>query len=445
MSRLSGSDLPSLFQSLQMLLDPIESLDSWSKEYGDTFRIGQEQTSDTTVCFSTPEAIRTIFKAPSDTLGYSQKSRLVKSLLGDSSFIFLSESEHQRHRKLIIPNWHKENLITCGENIVSITKKIIGNLIIDSSFDVRQIMRKISLDVILEEVLGANDYLVREQIRQTIIDLFNTFDSPLLASYLFAASHLPLLLEQEIGIWAKVKHLQRKLNVLIDNEIAQRKYSKDHIKHDFLFLLINSRDENGELMNSEEIRQAVLTLIFAGFETAAASLSWMLYWVYYIPEVRGKLANELSLHLEQLNPLEIERLPYLSSVCNETLRITPPALSTFARSVKKPLLIDGYYLEPGTIIDVSIYLAHKREAIYPEPEKFKPERFLEKQFSPYEFLPFGGGQCRCLGASLALYEMKLVLATIVSNFNLELIDPKPLKPKRHGIVMIPPNLKMKIV
>ena len=136
---------------------------------------------------------------------------------------------------------------------------------------------------------------------------------------------------------------------------------------------------------------------------------------------------------------------YLEAVCYETLRINPPALSAFTRTVKKPIEIEGYYLEPGTEIDVSIYLAHRRESIYPEPDKFKPERFLERKFSSYEFLPFGGGQCRCLGASLALYEMKLVLATIMANFDLELINPRPIKPKRHGIVMLPSGLKMNII
>ncbi|MEM7757737.1 MAG: cytochrome P450 [Cyanobacteria bacterium P01_A01_bin.40] len=143
--------------------------------------------------------------------------------------------------------------------------------------------------------------------------------------------------------------------------------------------------------------------------------------------------------------MTIVRLPYLGAICNETLRINPPAVSTFARTVKKPIEIDGYHLEPGTGIDVSIYLAHRRESVYPEPNEFKPERFLSGQFSPYEYLPFGGGQCRCLGASLAQYEMKLVLATIMSNFKLELIKPKLIKPKLHGIVMIPPELKMRVI
>lgn len=444
MSIPSGPKSPYLVQLFQVLLDPIDSLDRWSEEYGETFRLGGEKLSPT-ISFSSPEAIRTIFNAPSDTIGYSQKSELVKSLLGDGSFIFLPEPEHQRQRKLIIPNWHRGNLNNCGQNIIAITQKIIGNLIPGNPFDVRQVMKRISLEVILEEVFGSDNYLIREEIKQTLVSLFELFDSPILASYLVTARFFPFLLEQEVGLWGRVKHLQQKLDSLIYSEIVWRRNQKDCQKYDLLSLLATSSDEHGQSMTDKEIRDALLTLIFAGFETAAAAMSWMLYWVHYVRGVREQLLNELKSLTDFTEPMAVAKLPCLSAVCHETLRINPPALSTFARTVKKPIEIEGYYLEPGTEIDVSIYLAHRRKAVYPEPNKFRPERFLERQFSTYEFLPFGGGQCRCLGASLAQYEMKLVLATIVANFELELIDPRPIKPKRHGIVILPSGLKMKVI
>ena len=461
MSIPPGPRSPYLVQLFQVLLDPIDSLDRWSEEYGETFTLGGDKLPPT-ISFSTPEAIRTIFNASSDTIGYSQKSELVKSLLGDGSFIFLPEPEHQRQRKLIVPNWHRGNLNTCGQNIITITQKIIGNLIPGSPFDVRQVMKRISLEVILEEVFGSDNYLIREEIKQTLIGLFELFDSPILASYLVTARFFPFLLEQKVGLWGRVKHLQQKLDSLIYSEIVWRRNQKDCQKYDLLSLLATSSDEQGQSMSDREIRDALLTLIFAGFETAAAAMSWMLYWVHYLRGVRERLLNELNSSADFTEPMTVARLPYLEAVCHETLRINPPALSTFARTVKKRIEIEGYYLEPGTGIDVSIYLAHRRESIYPEPDKFKPERFLERQclgerslapggdagshrYSSYEFLPFGGGQCRCLGASLAQYEMKLVLATIVANFELELIDPRPIKPKRHGIVIFPSGLKMKVI
>ena len=445
MPTLSGPVYPYIFQLLEAQLNPLESLENWFDKYGDTFRVGSTQPP-YTVYFSSPNALRTIFNASPDILSYRQTSQLVKLFLTDSSLIFLPENEHQRQRKLIIPNWHKHSLNSCGQKIIAITKSIIDNLILDTAFDVRRIMQRISLEVILSEIFGSNNYLVREEIKNTIWSLFTLFESPLTTGHLLSAYLFPNLLQQESGIWGKIKHLQRKLEALIDSEIIYRKQHKNARKSDFLSLLLESRSEDGQPMTIEEIQQVMLTLIFAGFETAAAALSWMLYWVYYTPRVKAKLTEELKTYSNDFsNPLAIAKIPYLESVCNETLRINPPSASAFARTVKKPIEIDGHYLEPGTGVNVSIYLAHRREAVFRQANEFKPERFLERQFSPYEFLPFGGGQCRCLGASLAQYEMKLVLATVVSNFELELIKPRPLKAKRHGIVMIPSDLKMKVL
>ena len=192
-----------------------------------------------------------------------------------------------------------------------------------------------------------------------------------------------------------------------------------------------------------ELRDELMTLVFAGYETTTAALSWALYWVHYLPEILEKLLGELGELSSGSDPSAVDRLPYLTAVCQETLRLYPIALSTFARTVQKPFEVCGYQLQPDTIVNVSIYLAHHREAVYPEPKQFRPERFLARQFSPFEYLPFGGGSRRCIGAALAQFEMKLVLATILSRRQLALISPRPLKPIRRGITMTPPsNLEM---
>lgn len=443
MSLISGPRSSYFCQLIQVLFDPVNSLENWSSEYGDSFKLGGDRTPPK-ISFSSPEAIRDIFNAPSDSLGYVQKSDLMKSLLGDGSFLFLPESEHQRQRKLIAPCFHKQSLNSCGHNIIAITQRVMNNLP-KNSFEVRPAMKKISLEVIVDAIFGQNNQSRRERITQILAELFHLFDSPLLALYLVIRSFMPLELEIEIGIWKSVRQLQRELDSLIDSEIGERRTQKNSSeKRDFLSLITIARNEEGQSMTDEEIRYAVITLIFGGFETAAAAMSWMLYRVHHTPNVREKLLNELN-NSQNDDPLTISRLPYLNAVCNETLRINPVSLSAFSRTVKKPLRIAGNYLEPGTEIDVSIYLAHRRKSVYERPDEFKPKRFLEKQFSPYEFFPFGGGQCRCLGSALASFEMKLVLATIISNFELELLNPKPLKPKRHGIVLIPPELKMRII
>ena len=117
----------------------------------------------------------------------------------------MPELEHQRQRKIIVPRWHKSNLDSCGKNIIAITRSIIANLIADNAFDVRQIMKRISIEVILQEIFGSNDHLIREKIKETIVDLFDLFGSPALSAYLLSPRFFPSLLEQELGIWGKVK------------------------------------------------------------------------------------------------------------------------------------------------------------------------------------------------------------------------------------------------
>ena len=153
--------------------------------------------------------------------------------------------------------------------------------------------------------------------------------------------------------------------------------------------------------------------------------------------MREKLLQELDSLGDNPEPNDIVRLPYLNAVCQETLRIYPVVNFSLPRVVKSPLTIMGYQLEPGTIVSPCIYLTHHREDLYPEPKQFKPERFLERQFSPYEYLPFGGGNRRCLGYAFALFEMKLVLATVLSGWELALADNKPVKPVRRGLLMGP--------
>jgi len=131
------------------------------------------------------------------------------------------------------------------------------------------------------------------------------------------------------------------------------------------------------------------------------------------------------------------RLPYLTAVCQETLRIYPIGLICVPRMVKEPLQLGGYEFDVGTVLVPCIYLAHRRPELYPEPERFEPERFMENKFSPYEYLPFGGGSRGCIGTAFSMYEMKLVLATILSRFGLSLANKSPVRPVRRGITIVP--------
>jgi cytochrome P450 len=143
-------------------------------------------------------------------------------------------------------------------------------------------------------------------------------------------------------------------------------------------------------------------------------MAWALYWTHQLPHVHAAVMQELDSLGPHPEPLAIARLPYLSAVCHEALRLYSVAMLTFTRVVNEPLELLGQSLAPGTSVVGCIYLLHHREDLYPDSYQFKPERFLNRQFSPFEFMPFGGGARRCIGEALALFEMKLVLVSGVN-------------------------------
>ena len=200
--------------------------------------------------------------------------------------------------------------------------------------------------------------------------------------------------------------------------------------------VFQQRDEEGQGITDVELRDELMTLLFAGHETTATALAWALYWIHILPDVTEKLLNQLE-GIGTKDLVDIPRLPYLNAVCSETLRIYPVGWFTLARTLKAPLRILDYEFPAGTMFSPCIYLIHHRPDIYPEPNSFKPERFLERQFSPYEFLPFGGGNRRCIGMAFALFEMKLVLATVLSQYTLASADKRPVEPTRRGLSFAP--------
>ncbi|MGD1850547.1 MAG: cytochrome P450 [Cyanophyceae cyanobacterium] len=206
---------------------------------------------------------------------------------------------------------------------------------------------------------------------------------------------------------------------------------------DILSLLLATRDEDGNPLNDDELRDELMTLLIAGHETTASSLAWAMYWLQARPECLQTLREELDAVPDDTPPMALMRLPYLTAVCNETLRIYPVATAVFPRYVKEAFTLDGYQINEGQLLMGSVYLVHRHPDIYPEPARFRPERFLERTFSATEFMPFGGGSRRCIGSALAMAELAIALSTWVKQGNFALQEFGAVKPARRGITMGP--------
>ena len=295
--------------------------------------------------------------------------------------------------------------------------------------------QNISLKVILEAVYGLRKQQLYGELQQRITALSNIFESPLTSAMLF----FPIL-QQNWGAWSPWGNLVRQQQAIdraIYQELAERKTQDLSQRQDILSLMMSARDEAGEAMSDRELRDELMTLMLAGHETTATAIAWSLYWVHRYPEIKAKLRAEIASLGQDPEPIALAKLPYLNAVCQETLRIYPVAMLTFPRVVQQPVELIGYKLEPGQVVIGCIYLLHQREDIYPDHQQFKPERFLKREFSPYEFFPFGGGKRRCIGEALAQLELKLVLATIIANYDLELTSKQPETPARRGVTLAP--------
>ena len=303
-------------------------------------------------------------------------------------------------------------------------------------------MQEISLKVILKTVFGLSNGAQYDTLCQLMSSLLDMTGSPLSSSLLFMQS-----LQKDLGAWSpwgKFLREKAKVDDLLHTEIRQRQAHPEPDGQDILSLLLSVTDEDGHPMTDVELRDELITLLLAGHETTASALTWALYWIHRFPSVRDALKAEVH-GADLTDGMAIARLPYLDAVCQETLRIYPIAPITFPRLVREqPFDLMGYTIPPETMVAPCIYLTHRRPDVYPDPAQFKPERFLNHQFSPYEFLPFGGGNRRCIGMAFALFEMKLVLATLLQRFDLQLVGDRPPKPTRRGVTIAPArSLKMK--
>ncbi|MBF2072843.1 MAG: cytochrome P450 [Synechococcales cyanobacterium C42_A2020_086] len=428
---------------LRFLFQPLETLEARHRAYGDDYRVSQPDRTPALVYFSSPEALEAIFTAKPDQFSAGGGNQILRELLGDHGIVLLEGAAHQRQRQLLMPPFHGDRMRSYGQVIQSITAQATRSWTVGTAFAVRPVMQAISLQVILQAVFGLENGPRYEPLRQTLSQMLDGFGSPFGTMFLFYR-----FLQQDWGAWSpwgRFLRLRQQIDALLYAEIANRRVHPDAARTDILALLMAARDSEGQPMGDEELRDELVTLLFAGHETTASALAWALYWIVLLPDVRSKLLAELEALDAQADPVTISRLPYLQAVCQETLRLYPIAISAFPRVVKQPMSIAGYALEPGTVIMPSIYLAHHRAAVYPEPKQFRPERFLERQYSPYEYLPFGGGDRRCIGSAFALFEMKLVLAQLLSQFELTLLNQQPIRPTRRGLTVAPSDrLRMKV-
>ncbi len=429
----NASDAPRWLQTLQYTLNPLEYMDQAAARCGDLFNAPVIGKHAQVLFVSHPKAIQTIFSR--DTQEFiAPPNQLLQPIVGDYSVFGLAGQRHRRERKLLMPPFHRDHIGHYGELIVDLTNNVLEPLTPGDSFIARGLVQEISIEVILRVVFGLHAGQRFDQLKALLMEFSDRIQNPLFISALF----IPALQKNwgKVTPWGYLKTLQQQISQLLHAEIQDRRQQRAH-SQDILSLLMAAQDEDGQPMSAEELHDELLTLLLAGHEATTNAIAWALYWVHRTPRVLEKLKFELETEGNGLTPMALTQLPYLTAVCNEVLRISSIAFLSFPREVATPITLMDFNLQPGTRVYACIYLTHHRPDLYPEPDEFRPERFLERKYSMSEFLPFGGGMRRCIGDVLAQFEIKLILAQILSQYDLSLASPTPEHPKRRGVNVAP--------
>ena len=432
---------PRWWQLINWIFRPVEYLEELAEKYGDIFTLRLDESSPI-IFVSNPQGVKEVFRNDGQLFDLGSFNNIVKPFLGDNSIFVLDNQPHQRHRKLLMPSFHGDKVKSYAQLICQITEKVMGQLTEKKVFVALQITKEISLDVIIKAVLGLTQGDHYEKIKIMLRNYLEMINYPLGSSMAFFK-----FLQQDWGNWSpwgRVMAQKQDIYNLLETEINRRRQQKEISGNDILSLIMSARDENGEMMNNDELCDEIITLVVVGYQTISITITWALYWIHQLPEIKVNLLEELKSLKDDSDLMAIFRLPYLTAVCQETLRFYPTVIIGLTRMTKYPLEFMGYSLPENIQIIPCPYLTHHRKDIYQRPQEFKPERFLESQFSAYEYFPFGGGNRYCIGSALVNLQMKLVLGTILTNYDLTLAPQRNIKPQRRGLT-IAPNTGVKMI
>jgi cytochrome P450 len=406
--------------TLQWWRRPLDVLERCHARYGDmfTYRFAHEGTW---VFVSDPEAVKQVFTGDPRLLHAGEANIVLLPVLGEHSVLLLDEPAHMTQRKLMLPSFHGERMQRYGELMSGVAAEEIERWPSDRRLKVRPRMQAVTLEVILRAVFGIAEGERQTRLRDELRGLLDAISDPRRAIFLL------VLGPERIRRFPPFRRAMERVDALVIDEIRARRASADLAeREDILSLLLQARHEGGREMSDRELRDELMTLLVAGHETTATALSWAI--------------ELLSRHPAELARLEAEvddgEDAYLDAVIKETLRLRP-VISLVLRKLVEPMEIGGRLLPEGISVAPCIYLLHRRPDVYPEPERFRPERFLEQPPGTYTWIPFGGGVRRCLGGAFAEFEMQVVLRELVSRRALRPGGRGAERPVRRTITNVP--------
>jgi unspecific monooxygenase len=412
-----GPDLPGWRVAQLWIERPVAFWEECAGRYGDAFTI-ELGLLGTTVVFGHPEAARQVFQLPPESYVCRPYNDHYKYVMGEKSPILADGDDHRQMRRRLMPALHGKLMKRHGEAVRGLTRAAVSEWPAGQPFSPRPSLHLLFLRVMLRVLFGGEGCGLSREID----DVFSRDVYRDLGSW---------------SVWSRFSHLQPKFRRAIAAEAAHRRGAPAGDGSGLFDALVQARDGSGGFIADDEIQDQVFTMLVAGVDTSAIAVAWALYWVHEDPGVLARLRRELAGLGHGPDALRVGELPYLGAVCQETLRMFPVVATPSGRKLVAPAEVAGRRYDPGVTLLPSTYLVHRRAELYPEPHAFRPERFLERQYGPHEYFPFGGGARACVGASLASTEMRLALAEILSARELRPAHEGPVEPVRHGTLLAP--------
>lgn len=418
-----GPSMPSALQAIAWARRPLPFLERCQKQFGDTFTI-RVRHSGTWVILSDPEDVRRVFTANHTALGVGVANSILGPLLGPRSVMLLEEPEHVRRRKLMLPPFHGERMQGYSDMMADVTRREVASWPIGEPFELWPRMQEITLEAIMRVVFGPVETQRLQLLRFRLRKLTNWMNDPRRLTLLAAAGPSRLAGKTDYRV------MMGPVEDSVLEEVRRRQLTPECTDgSDIAAMLAEAHYEDGSPMTVQDLRDELVTLLTDG--PTSSLLSWAFERILRHPEQLARLRAELDAGEDDA---------YLDAVVKETLRLCPAA-PIVVRKLLARMELGGYQIPAGTTVAPCVHLVHRREDVYPEPLCFRPERFLEAEggqaAGTYTWIPFGGGVRRCLAASYAMLLMKQVIATVIAEVDLKVVEQRSEYARKSAIAFVP--------
>jgi cytochrome P450 len=417
-----GPRLPRAVQTAGFMIGGMRFLDACRRRYGDAVTFGTLFDSRFVMLFA-PGLVKELFQGPAERLHAGEANAMLGPIVGDRSVLLLDDGEHIRHRRLLLPQFHGQRMQGYADLMRESVDLEIDGWPVRESFPLLPSMQALTLRVITRAVFGFQPGPREQELRERLRGMIEPVGRPRGMMVLFLLTRR----RSDRPAVRRFEDSRRAVDEILFAEIARRRQDPDLESRDDVFsALLLAEDESGERLSDREVRDELMTLLLAGHETTATGLAWTFDLLLHNPAVHKRALEGDD--------------DYLDAVVKEALRMRPviPGVGRVVRG--EPVALNGWVIPPGVEINPSIRIIHHRDDLYPDANAFRPERFLGPDPpDTYTWIPFGGGTRRCLGASFAQMEMRIVLRRVLERCALRCAGPELDEIQFRGITQAPRN------